>query len=1041
MKKILLVTLITLSFISVKAQYKHIGDSLCKLKQQGKLTGDEQFYNPNGTKTLHLSTLVNSKKGSHNNSTMSSSTACNCWIPRDSSFHVVPLDGSGSSTGPGVPPNYANDDWSTNGITLPFNFCFYGAPAGNASNQLYINNNGNISFGAPYSTFSAVAFPSNQYTMVAPFWSDVDTDGPNSRYVWYKMTSTYLIIQWDSVGYYMAHDDKLNTYQLIITDGNDPILPAGNNISFCYGDMQWTTGDASGGTNGFGGTPATVGINKGDGTTYFQLSLFDNSGSTFTNPSGTPTASGVNWLDYKSFYFNSCGSGGNIAPLPTSGLSPCGQDTLKICAVGDTLLQTVSFTGPEPAQSVSVTASGGGALAGHFSVVNSTPGTTASLTFMVNSAGLTPGFYTVTVTGTDNGTPVLSTTLTYIINILNAPIPSPAITVSPAITCGTAPPLITLTNSSSYDSYTWSTGATTFTTSVAVTTTVQVTVTKNGCSKTGSVVAQIYPVPSPVVNGALNICPPSVNTVLSVNQPVMGGTAPFTYNWDAGASTTFTLTAAPGTHSVMVTDAHGCKDSVSVTVTTNTATANPVTISSAGSLCAGSIVLSSSITNATSYLWQPGGGTASTYTVSAPGTYSLSVAINGCSSSTTYTLANPVTPTLTVLGDTSICAGSSTTLTVSATPAGVYTYTWSNGATPMGNGTTQIINTTGNLYNVIGVNSSTQCKSILTFTINNYNNPTVSINGNSTMCAAVPHDLLTAVPVGANGPYTYSWSPGATVTTQTNSVTSPHTYSVVVTDSKGCKASAQFVVKLSNPSLHMLPYYICPNQSTIMHAHGSGTPPLTYVWYPGPITGSSYTTSTAGNYAVVMTDFYGCKDSVTVNVIQNPKPQANFTYSPATPEDNTPVGFSNTSTIVTPDSIAWDMWNFGDGNNDTVSSIQNPVHTYTVGGTYPVTLIVASKEGCLDTIVKNVVIQFAIIAPNIITPNGDGLNEFLAFKNLLYFKNNKIWIYNRWGTLIYQDNDYKNNWTGKDYSDGTYFYILEVPDKPKTFKGFFESLK
>jgi len=91
--------------------------------------------------------------------------------------------------------------------------------------------------------------------------------------------------------------------------------------------------------------------------------------------------------------------------------------------------------------------------------------------------------------------------------------------------------------------------------------------------------------------------------------------------------------------------------------------------------------------------------------------------------------------------------------------------------------------------------------------------------------------------------------------------------------------------------------------------------------------------------------------------------------------------------------------------------------------------------------VKNVFIEFSIIAPNIITPNGDGLNEFLAFKNLLYFKNNKIWIYNRWGIQIYQDNDYKNNWTGKDYSDGTYFYILEVPEKHKTFKGFFESIK
>ena len=52
-----------------------------------------------------------------------------------------------------------------------------------------------------------------------------------------------------------------NTFQLIISDGTDTIIPANNNIAFCYGDMQWTTGAASSGIGGFGGTAATVGAN------------------------------------------------------------------------------------------------------------------------------------------------------------------------------------------------------------------------------------------------------------------------------------------------------------------------------------------------------------------------------------------------------------------------------------------------------------------------------------------------------------------------------------------------------------------------------------------------------------------------------------------------------------------------------------------------------------------------------------------------------------------------------------------------------------
>src|ERR1700758_4851077 len=86
-------------------------------KKQGKLTGKEKYRNPTGgTKNF---------KVNHINQT-TSANSCNCWITRDSTFSVVPFDGSGGSGGPGVAPDYANDDWSTNAIHLAFNFCLYG---------------------------------------------------------------------------------------------------------------------------------------------------------------------------------------------------------------------------------------------------------------------------------------------------------------------------------------------------------------------------------------------------------------------------------------------------------------------------------------------------------------------------------------------------------------------------------------------------------------------------------------------------------------------------------------------------------------------------------------------------------------------------------------------------------------------------------------------------------------------------------------------------------------------------------------------------
>jgi hypothetical protein len=177
--------------------------------------------------------------------------ACDCYIEPDSSYILA------------MQPN---DDGSTGLIPIPFNFNLYGQ----TFNSIYINNNGNITFNGPLSTFSATAFPSTGNAIVAPFWADVDTRNGNGQVV-YKITPTAVYINWEDVGYYNMMGDKLNTFQLIITNGSDPVIDQGN-VAFCYQDMQWTTGAASSGVNGFFGIPATCGANKGDGVAYFLIS-------------------------------------------------------------------------------------------------------------------------------------------------------------------------------------------------------------------------------------------------------------------------------------------------------------------------------------------------------------------------------------------------------------------------------------------------------------------------------------------------------------------------------------------------------------------------------------------------------------------------------------------------------------------------------------------------------------------------------------------------------------------------------------------------
>lgn len=126
-----------------------------------------------------------------------------------------------------------------------------------------------------------------------------------------------MYVNWVDVGYYNSATDKLNNFQLIITNGADPVIGTDKNVSFCYKDMQWTTGAASQGINGFGGIPSTVGANRGNGVDFIQFTRNDQPGTLYDGPFGNPD--GVDWLDNKFFLFTTSTSTQNIPPI-ASGL-------------------------------------------------------------------------------------------------------------------------------------------------------------------------------------------------------------------------------------------------------------------------------------------------------------------------------------------------------------------------------------------------------------------------------------------------------------------------------------------------------------------------------------------------------------------------------------------------------------------------------------------------------------------------------------------------------------------------------------------------
>lgn len=139
-----------------------------------------------------------------------------------------------------------------------------------------------------------------------------------------------------------------------------------------------------------------------------------------------------------------------------------------------------------------------------------------------------------------------------------------------------------------------------------------------------------------------------------------------------------------------------------------------------------------------------------------------------------------------------------------------------------------------------------------------------------------------------------------------------------------------------------------------------------------------------------------------------PGPQADFNIYPAIATIDDPVfRFENWSIGL----IDYWLWDFGD---DKSSDEVNPHHTYNDIGTFDVKLIVTNKSGCIDSITKTAIVidRITLFVPNCFTPNGDGVNDLfiISGQNISDFE---LFIYSRWGELMYKSKSLYDHWDGK----------------------------
>ncbi len=155
-------------------------------------------------------------------------------------------------------------------VPIGFTLNFYS----NSISELYINNNGNVTFGTPMGDYTPFEVAATAVQIIAPFFADGDTRTGNTVTFGTDVVDGHPAfgVNWLNVGYFANNTDKLNSFQLILISRADR-HPGDFDIEFNYDQIQWETGDASGGQGGLGGDSAVVGFSNGSGQpgTSFQL--------------------------------------------------------------------------------------------------------------------------------------------------------------------------------------------------------------------------------------------------------------------------------------------------------------------------------------------------------------------------------------------------------------------------------------------------------------------------------------------------------------------------------------------------------------------------------------------------------------------------------------------------------------------------------------------------------------------------------------------------------------------------------------------------
>ncbi len=650
----------------------------------------------------------------------------------------------------------------------------------------------------------------------------------------------------------------------------------------------------------------------------------------------------------------------------------------------------------------------------------------------------------------------------------NSGVQFPNIPDVPALCVGES---TTLSAPSGATSYEWAhNGATTQSVTVTPSVTTTYTCEVSGLcdfKQTLDVTVEVNPLPVISLSTGNNV---TICDGESVTVTAGGATS---YSWSNGVNGNVINVSPSSSTSYVVTGIlDGCESSEQVDINVNQLPALSTNPSATDADCGltngaltGGVVTGNPGYN---YQWTDGNGnvmgTALDLNSVGAGLYTLTITdVNTCSESFgPFSISNPgapVAPSLSVSSN-SACNGDSVTFVASSSdPNASLTWSGPNGFNSTASSFTLEINssTDGNYCVVAEASNCISPSSCQTITLNT--NPTLSLSSSTADTVVCALNDVTLTGSGASsltwtGPENFS-AVGSPVSISDVSSTDSGWYILTGQDANGCSSSDSVEVTIAalpianasadgntNPSF-------CEGSIGELFGSGGGT----YFW-TGPTNYSSnnqnvvitdFAIENEGYYILEVTDDNGCQamDSVFVESAKFDEVNVFASDSVLCPGDPLilnaegasnyawvgPNGFEEEGAQVTIDPVA----------------IEN-------GGTYYVTG--TSSDGCSDfdsLQVEVIVSPECLFIPEFISPNNDSQNDFWEITGIETYKEAEVFIYNRWGNLIYYAAPYLNDWSGQvnrgvkvgsengKVPSGTYFYVIKLNDgESEPFKGYIE---